>query len=58
MSDFLREFRGRVRRYWKFQWAASSSTKRTPDRTGWPSLPDTLQKRRRSTDARPWDQVR
>ena len=51
MSDFLRNLRGRVRRYWKFQSASSTSTKPAPERAGWPSLPDTLQKRRRSTDA-------
>ena len=59
MSDFLRKLRGLVSRNWKFQSAASSSnTKIAPERAGWPSLPDTLQKRRRSTDARPWDKVR
>lgn len=59
MSDFFRKLRGRVWRHWKFQSAASSSsTKLTPERAGWPSLPDTLQKRRRRTDARPWDEVR
>ena len=59
MSDLFRELQVRLRRYWKSQSAAStSSTRLTSERSGWPSLPDTLQKRRRSTDARPWDEVR
>ena len=59
MSELLRKLRGRVGRSWKFQWGASpSSSKLIPERTGWPSLPDTLQKRRRSTDAPPWNEVR
>lgn len=59
MNPTDRHFRRRFLRCWKFLWADRPPTlRRALERTGWTPIPDTVQRRRRSTDARPWEDVR